>query len=303
VIKLQKYINNSRTFQNEISNNKVFIDFNNYLNKKIIETLFDFNIIPNTIINEEKKNIISLEEEKNEIENILNIINNKNMNKNINGVKESEKDILEKDINNNNNLFIVNNKTNINPYINIISNSSSNSNSLISSTNNSCKSSTHKRNKNIFSDDDEDEEKSLNLICKEIKNKNKDINKIYITHLNNAQIYDFLNYIDVKENNYLKGKINKDQIIQKFEEIITNFNIYDNDKEEFLNKKIYLRKNVCVKLYKAFRFLFKKYKINERKIKYFCKYIENKARIIDCEMGIQYKEYILSILKKLSFYN
>lgn len=310
MIKLQKYINNSRTFQNDIINNQIFIDFNNFLNQKIIETLFDFNIISNSIINEAKKDILSLDEEQNEIENILNnIINNKkmNINCNINGVKENDKDI-DKDINNNN-IFNINNKLNASAYTyeNIITNSTnnsnnnSNSNSMISSTNNSCQSSTHKRTKVIFSED----EKSLTLICKEIKNDNKDINTISISLLNNDQLYDFLNYVDDKENNYLKTDINKENIIQIFEEIISkyknNFNESKN-KDEYYIKNICLRKNVCLKLYKVFRFLFKKYKINGKKIKKFCKYIENKARMTDCEMGIKYKEYILNILKKLSTY-
>ena len=138
----------------------------------------------------------------------------------------------------------------------------------------------------------------MTLISKPIK---KDKNKIHISSLNNSQLLEFLNYIDVKQSNGIKGTINKDQIIHKFEEIINNYNICD--KQELGHINFYLRKNVCVKLYKSFSFLFKKYKINENKIKQFCIYIEKKARIVDFEMGTQYKEYIIKILKKLSMYS
>ena len=70
-------------------------------------------------------------------------------------------------------LFQINNK-NINPYINVISNSSSNNNSIISSTNKSCQSTSNKKNLNYSS---EDEEKSLNLISNQIKIEKNDKDK------------------------------------------------------------------------------------------------------------------------------
>lgn len=303
MIKLQKYLNSPRNFQNEITSKKSFIDLNNFLNKKIIETLFDFNIIYNSIINENKANILTLEKEQNEIYEILIEIlkkkeNNKNMNKNINGVKEKE--IFEKVINNDS-FFILNNKSNINSYINTtndsLANINSNSNSLISSTNNSCQSSSTKKNKDISL---EEEEKSLSLLSKEIKNENKETNRIHISRLNNTKIYDFLSFLEEKENKCLKNKINRQQVIQKIEEIINNNN---NNYNEIDTKNYYLRKSACIKLYKAFSFLFKKYKIKDNKIKKFCRFIENKARRIDYEMGTLYKEYIIHILKNLEVYS
>ena len=302
MIKLQKYLNNPRNFQNEITSKQSFIDFNNFLNKKIKETLFDINLISNSIINEEKKDILLLEIEQNEIFEMINKIENKNMNKNINGVKENIN--YDKDMNNNNNLFEINNK-NINPYINVISNSASNNYSIISSTNNSCQSTSNKKNNsNYFS---EDEEKSLSLLSKEIKNEkadkekeiNMDKNRIYISKLNDIKIYNFLNFIKQKENKYIKIKINKEQIIKIFEEIING----DGDGDGSIDidiKNVYLRKNACLKLYKAFNFIFKKYNIKDIKIKQMCRILENRARQIDYNMGNIYKEYIINILKNLT---
>ena len=221
------------------------------------------------------------------------------MYKNINGVKEYIN--YEKEMNNNSNLFEINNK-NISPYINVISNSTSNNNSIISSTNNSCQSTSNKKNINYFS---EDEEKSLNLISKEIKNdnnKDRDAHRIYIPRLNNIKIYNFLNFIKQKENKYIKIKINKEHIINIIEEIINDSNNV-NDNREINIKNDYLRKNACLKLYKAFTFIFKKYNIKDIKIKQLCRIIENRGRQIDNNMGSTYKEYIINILKNLTDYN
>ena len=272
------------------------------MSNKIIETLFDINIILNSIINEEKKDNILLEQEKNEIYELLNKIekgeknNNNNMNidgNNLNGVKEKEKDILN---------------TNINPCISIInsvSNSVSNNNSMISTTNLSCKSQSHsssyKKNINTSFMEEDEGEKSLSLLSKEIKNENTDINldknKIYISEINSSKIYHFLNFLEQKDNKVIIKNINKEDVIQKLNEIVNQNNIDDNKKDI---KKDFLRKSACVKLYKTFSFLFRKYNINEKQIKKLCRIIENKARIFDNEMGSLYKEYIINILKNLA---
>jgi len=299
VLKFQKYLNNPRNIQTEISNKKNFIDLNDFLNKKIIDTLFDYTLISNSILNEDKKDKLLLEEEQNIIDEIINKFETKNINKNINGVKQNEKDFYENEINNDNYLIINNNKY-INSYISTVSNSTSKSNSIISSTNNSCQSSTHKKNINIFSEDDE---KSLILLTKDAKHEYEQINnenKIYIKRMNNIKIYNFLNSIDEKDNYNLKIKISKKQVIQKFEEVIKD-EIDEYDKLNVINN--YLRKNACLKLYKVFSFIFKKYKIKESKIKNFCKYIEYKARKKDYNMGTKYKQFIINFLKKIGTYN
>ena len=271
MIKLQKYLNNPRNFQVEISRKASFINFQNFINKKIVESLFDLSPMLNSIINEDKNNILLLEKEQNEIDKIIKKIKEKK----INGVKENEKDILEKE--------------NDNPCISDISNSTSNNNSYIS-TNNSGQSSTLKKNVNSLSED----EKSISLLSKETKNEKK----IYIVQLNNAKLFDFINFVEQKENKFYNMKINKEKILQKIEDIINESN---NDELGVNNN--YLRKNACIKLYKAFSFLFKKFKLKDSKIKQFCKYIENKARRMDYEMGVLYKEYIINVLKNLTVYS
>ena len=110
---MQKYLNNPRNIQTEISNKKTFIDLNNFLNKKIIYKLFDYNLISNSKLNEDKKDKLLLKEERNLIDEIINKFETKNINKNINGVKQNENYFYENDIKKENYL-IINNKQNIN---------------------------------------------------------------------------------------------------------------------------------------------------------------------------------------------
>ena len=293
MIKLHKYLNNSRNFQNEISNTKSFIDLNNFLNKKIIETLFDYNMISNNIINEDKKNMY-LNEEDDEICDIINKIETLNINNNLNGVNQNQ---IQIDINND---FSINNNSKLSNS-NTISNSTNNSNSdsQVSSINNSCRSSTHKKNISLFSEEDE---KSLELLNKELNE-----NRINITHMNNISLYNFLNsFDDYEKENVLKRRINREHIIRKFEEIA---NLYEDEENEYNAyefggrvKNNFLRKMACVKLYKAFKFLFKKYNIKKRSIRKFCKFIEEKARKVDYDMGLKYKEYIINVLKGISIH-
>ena len=294
MIKLHKYLNNSRIFQNEISNTKSFIDLNNFLNKKIIETLFDYNMISNNIINEDKKNM-HLNEEEDEIYDIINKIETLNINNNLNGVNQNQ---IQIDINND---FSINNNTKLSNS-NTISNSTNNSNSdsQVSSINNSCRSSTHKKNISLFSEEDE---KSLELLNKELNE-----NRINIIHMNNISLYNFLNSFedDYEKENMLKRRINREHIIRKFEEIA---NLYEDEENEYNAyeyvgrvKNNFLRKMACVKLYKAFKFLFKKYNIKKQSIRKFCKFIEDKARKVDYDMGLKYKEYIINVLKSISIH-
>ena len=254
-------------------------------------------MISSSILNEDIKDIL-LDEEQNIVNDLLNHFENKNINKNINGVNENEINFDKS-----NNI--------INGYTSTISNSStSKSNSLERSPNNSCQGSVHKKNIliniNLFSEDDE---KSL-IFQSEEKNNEKEKEKIIIKPMNNIKIYDFLNSINEKENNNLymnmniKVKVNKEQVAQKFEEIIDEVNYDEENEDSELNvMNYYLRKNACCKLYKAFSFLFKKYKIKETKIKKLCKYIEYKAREKDYNMGSEYKQYIINFLKNISEYS
>ena len=129
-----------------------------------------------------------------------------------------------------------------------------------------------------------------------IKIKEK-IKKKYISRMNDLKIYSFLNYIKQKRNNYLKEKINKVVIIKTIEEIISD---EGNSNIELDVKKHILRKNACLNLYKAFNFIFKKYSIEDIKIKQLCRIIEKRGRKIDNSMGSHYKEYIIKILNSLT---
>mgnify|MGYP006873053210 CR=1 FL=1 len=296
MIKLHKYLNNSRNFQNEISNTKTFIDLNTFLNKKIIETLFDYNMITNSIFNEDKKDR-HLKEEEDEIYEIINKIETLNINNNLNGVNQSQ---IQMDINND---FSINNITKLSNS-NTVSNSTNNSSSdsPVSSINNSCRSSTHKKNISLFSEEDE---KSLEFLGKELNE-----NKINITHISNTSLYNFLNSLenDYGKRNDLKGRINREHIVRKLEEIINVYEDEDGENEYNNNecggkvKNNFLRKMACLKLYKAFKFLFKKYNIKKEFIRRFCKSIEDKARKTDYDMGLKYKEYIINVLKSISIH-
>ena len=65
-------------------------------------------------------------------------------------------------------------------------------------------------------------------------------------------------------------------------------------------KKENSRKNVCLKLYKAFKFALKRLNMKDSDIRNICLYIEQKGRMLDNSMSDQYKKYIGNILKKLS---
>jgi hypothetical protein len=251
-------------------------------------------MISNNIINEDKKNM-HLNEEEDEIYDIINKIETLNINNNLNGVNQNQ---IQIDINND---FSINNNSKLSNS-NTISNSTNNSNSdsQVSSINNSCRSSTHKKNISLFSEEDE---KSLELLNKELNE-----NRINIIHMNNISLYNFLNSFedDYEKENMLKRRINREHIIRKFEEIA---NLYEDEENEYNAyefggrvKNNFLRKMACVKLYKAFKFLFKNYNIKKQSIRKFCKFIEDKARKTDYDMGFKYKEYIINVLRSISIH-
>ena len=278
VLKLQKYLNNPRNFQNQITNKKIFIDLNKFLNTKIIETLFDSNLISNSIINQEI-NKIQLDEEEQEICDIINKIKN-GEDEDIIIIEEEYNDDINKEINDENEEKRCDNYN-------------------LSNTNNSSRSSTEK--KILYSE----EEKSITYIDKLIK-KVEDKNKFIIIPMNNNSLYDLLNYISFNDNNPILRKLNNynnnkniritnQQIIEKVGDI--NRNIINN---ELIVKNSYLRKDACLKLYKAFCIIFKDYDIQKNHIKDLCKIIEYNARNQDLDMKSKYKQYIWHILKKMS---
>ena len=65
-------------------------------------------------------------------------------------------------------------------------------------------------------------------------------------------------------------------------------------------KNNYLRKLVCLKLYKALNFALKNLNLKENEIKAIWVYIEMQGRVLDCSMINKYKEFIDNIFKKIS---
>ena len=135
-----------------------------------------------------------------------------------------------------------------------------------------------------------DEKKKKYKIC--LLNNN---NLLYLLNINNndtANKDD--NSIDKKELNDLdKEKIQLK--INELENRIKSINL------EIKNK--YLRKMVCLKLFKALNFGLKNYNLKENDIKIICLYIETQARIVDNSITNKYKDFIENIIKNISFEN
>ena len=108
-------------------------------------------------------------------------------------------------------------------------------------------------------------------------------------------IMELLKILDIKNE---INKKNEDNDIN-----ISNDNDYDEEKLKMKisqmeneienNKNIgiknrYLRKMVCLKLYKALNFALKNFELKEKQIKHICLYIEIQGRILDMSMGIKY---------------
>jgi len=101
------------------------------------------------------------------------------------------------------------------------------------------------------------------------------------------------------------GKENKKQDIYTNDKMSINIKINEIKKEikknENVNiKKNYLRRMVCLKLYKAMQFALKNFNLDNNEIKVICLYLEIQGRILDNSMGDKYKEYIKYIFKKIS---
>ncbi len=260
-------MNNSRNFTNDISNKSSFISLKNEINKKIKETLFDENsLFLSSSFNYfcSNYNIMDLEEEG---KNISNIIENKSIN--------NEEEFNE-------------------------SNSSENSEKKALSRGSESK----KKSKS----NESEEEKSSSFVSKfsKISNIEEKKQKYKIRKLDYNDIFYILD-IDKNskklndENNINTNKkeiidFNKEKIELKINELE---NIIKNSNAEIKNS--YLRKNVCLKLYKALNYGLKNYNLKEKDIKTICLYIENQGRIIDNSMTDKYKEFIDNIFKNISY--
>ena len=269
-------MNNTRNFTNDISNKASFISLKNEINKKIKETLFDDNsLFLSLSFNyycSNYKSIDLIEEGKN-ISNILDNISTNN----------------EEDINENYNY---------------------NSNSVIIS-----------EKKAGFSHGENESKKKLNESLDEksssfgskIPNLEEKKNKYKICLLSNNDLLHLLNI----NNNNLENKNDENKKNANFN--INKNELNDLDKEKIklkindLENKIksiniktinlYLRKMVCLKLFKALNFGLKNFNLKENEIKIICLYIEAQARIFDNSMTNKYKEFIENIFKYISCEN
>ena len=118
---------------------------------------------------------------------------------------------------------------------------------------------------------------------------------------------ELIKLLDVKngtnENNDLDINNNNDENDNCYEKLRNKITQMENDIQNNKNIEIknrYLRKMVCLKLYKALHFALKNFALDEEQIKHICLYIEIQGRILDMSMGQKYKEFIETILKRIS---
>ena len=266
-------MNNPRNFSNDISNKDSFISLKDEINKKIKETLFDQNLLFlsssfNYFCSNYKTGEL-LEEAKN-ISNLLD---------NLSTLNEEEK--IE------NNILQCNSPT---PTKEIVNGSCNDVESKKKSNESEDERSSSFGSKFTKSSQLEENKQKLNICLVnypklitllDIKKDSKTENEINLEKINIKNI----------DKNAIRERI-KNKIIKLGNEIENNKNV------EIKNK--YLRKMVCLKLYKALHFALKNFDLDEDQIKHICLYIEIQGRLLDMTMGIKYKEFIENVLKRIS---
>ena len=256
-------MNNSRNFTNDISNKSSFLSLKNEIHKKIKDTLFDNNsLFLSSSFNEFYTNgkISLLDEEGKKLSDILG---------NLNSINQEE-------IQENNDIM-----------------SSVQSNPLPAPT--IVPPINISKNISIQSED----EKSFSFESKMTKSSQIEQNKKYNLCL--IKYTDLLNLLNINK----KNKNNKNKEINTFDKKVFQSKINELKSEIDNNKNLiiknnYLRKMVCLKLYKALHFALKNFDLDEDQIKHICLYIEIQGRLLDMTMGIKYKEFIENILKRIS---
>ncbi len=143
----------------------------------------------------------------------------------------------------------------------------------------------NKKIKNSKKMSESEDDKSTSFGSKPTQNEQKK-QKINIGSLQYNDLYDLL---DIKE---------KDTELLYMINEMKNKEMGEKVKDEV--KKESLRKNVCLKLYKAFKFSLKHLNLKDNDIRNICLIIEKKGRMLDNSMDAKYKKYIENILKKLS---
>ena len=119
--------------------------------------------------------------------------------------------------------------------------------------------------------------------------------KLTFVPMDKSSLSNVITYINQNENKELK---NKDEHFIKDIEKLCQVDNYEEMNSDV--KKYELRKNVLMKLFKAFNIIFKKYKLSKKQIQNWCLNVEYIGRVIDSSMSTQYKLFILNLLKKIS---
>ena len=161
---------------------------------------------------------------------------------------------------------------------------------------------TKEKNKSIKKLSESEDDKSSSFGSKQTKvtqtqsEENKPKAKLNIGLLNYSSLNNLLNINNnnINNNNEL-SEIKKEIINQRIKEIEEE--VKEGEKEV---KNELLRKNVCLKLYKALHFAFKNLELKECETKNICLYIEKQGRTIDSSMNEKYREFIENIFKKIS---
>ena len=261
-------MNNSRNFTNEISNKNSFVSLKEEINKKIKETLFDQNLLfLSSSFNEfcSTYNSVSLLDEAKNISNLID---------NLPGINEEEK--IE-------NISLPSCNPNTKPQEGTEMEDASDS-------------------KKKFSESEEEKSSSFGSKFSKFSQVEENKQKLNICLV---KFPDLIKLLDVKngtneENNDLGNNNENDKCDEKLRSKISQM---ENDLENNKNIEIknrYLRKMVCLKLYKALHFALKNFSLDEEQIKHICLYIEIQGRISDISMGPKYKEFIETILKRIS---
>ena len=164
--------------------------------------------------------------------------------------------------------------------------------------NNSIGPSTESKKK--LSESEDEKSSSFGSKFTKISQVEENKKKININILKNS---DLLNLLDISNENKVgvnNENYNNDEEL-KTEKIKCKINEIENNIKNYGNigvKNNYLRKMVCLKLYKALNFALKNLNLKENEIKNICLYIETQGRIIDNSMTSKYKEFIENIYKK-----
>ena len=267
-MKLVKYMNNSRNFTNDISNKNSFISLRNEINKKIKETLFDENLLfISSSFNSFCTTYDSLEL-VDEAKNISNLIDN------LNASNEEEK----------------------------------NENNSIGSSTPPCEHGTEigmndmSDSKKKSSESEDEKSSSFGSKLSKLSQADENKKKLCISFMQYPELIQLLNIKNIKKGeneNDININININDTEKVKQRILELENDIENNKDIKIKNR-YLRKMVCLKLYKALHFALKNLELDESQIKIICLYIEIQGRILDTSMSVKYKEFIENILKKIS---